>query len=51
MALRKVKLLASSMTAEDAINEIRDRAGVAHVLDRFTGNTTDFLGEIRRERA
>ena len=39
------------MTAEDAINEIRDRAGVAHVLDRFTGNTTDFLGEIRRERA
>ena len=39
------------MTAEDAINEIRDRAGVAHVLDQFTGNTTDFLGEIRRERA
>lgn len=38
-------------TAEDAINEIRRRAGVEDVLDRFTGNTTDFLGEVRRERA
>lgn len=39
------------MTAEDAINEIRQRAGVEDVLDRFTGNTIDFLGEVRRERA
>ena len=40
-----------NMTAEAAINKIRDRAGMAHVLDKFTGNTTDFLSEVRRERA
>lgn len=39
------------MTAEGAINKIRARAGVEDVLDKFTGNTTDFLSEIRRERA
>lgn len=38
-------------TAEDAINVIRDRAGVGHVLARFTGSTEDFLSEVRRERA
>lgn len=40
-----------SLTAEDAINKVRDRAGVAHVLNKFLGNTTDFLSEVRRERA
>ena len=40
-----------SLTAEDAINKVRDRAGVAHVLDKFLGSTTDFLSEVRRERA
>lgn len=40
-----------SLTAEEAINKVRDRAGVAHVLDKFLGNTTDFLSEVRRERA
>lgn len=39
-----------SMTAEDAINKIR-RAGVADVLDKFTGSTESFLSEVRRERA
>ncbi|MDE6692707.1 MAG: RagB/SusD family nutrient uptake outer membrane protein, partial [Muribaculaceae bacterium] len=38
-------------TALDAINVVRDRAHVAHVLDRFTTSTEDFLGELRRERA
>lgn len=40
-----------SLTAVDAINKVRDRAGVAHVLDKFLGSTTDFLSEVRRERA
>ena len=39
------------MTAENAINKIRERAGMSYVLDKFTGNTTDFLSEVRRERA
>lgn len=40
-----------SHTAEEAINKVRDRAGVEHVLDKFLGNTSDFLSEVRRERA
>jgi hypothetical protein len=39
------------MTAEQAINKIRQRAGVANVLDKFTTNTENFLDEVRRERA
>lgn len=40
-----------SLTATEAINKVRDRAGVGHVLDKFLGNTTTFLSEVRRERA
>lgn len=40
-----------NLTAEQALNVIRDRAGVGHVLDRYTGTTEDFLSELRRERA
>jgi hypothetical protein len=40
-----------SLTAVDAINKVRDRAGVGHVADKFINNTEDFLGEVRRERA
>lgn len=40
-----------SLTAENAINVVRDRAGVAHVLPQFTASTEDFLSELRRERA
>lgn len=47
----KGKATTYSLTAEEAINKVRDRAGVAHVLDKFLGNTTDFLSEVRRERA
>lgn len=39
------------LTAEEALNVIRDRAGVAHVLPQFTDNTENFLSEVRRERA
>lgn len=39
------------MTALDAINKIRDRAGVEDVIDQFTDNTINFLNEVRRERA
>ena len=39
------------MTALDAINKIRDRAGVEDVIDQFTDNTANFLNEVRRERA
>ncbi len=38
-------------TAEDAINVVRDRAQVAHVLPEFTADKESFLSEVRRERA
>lgn len=40
-----------SKSAVDAINVLRDRAGVGHVASRFLGSLTDFMGEVRRERA
>jgi len=42
---------AYSKTAADAINVIRDRAGVAHVDGKFLGTTDAFMSEVRRERA
>lgn len=47
----KGKATTYSLTAEQALNKIRERAGVASVLDKFLGNTDDFLSELRRERA
>jgi len=38
-------------SAVDAINVIRDRAGVGRVATQFTGSTTEFMKEVRRERA
>ncbi|HEY1021404.1 MAG TPA: RagB/SusD family nutrient uptake outer membrane protein [Chitinophagaceae bacterium] len=38
-------------TAVDAINVIRDRAGVGHVAAKFLGSLDDFMSEVRRERA
>lgn len=38
-------------TAVDAVNFIRDRAGVGHVADKFLGSTESFISEVRRERA
>lgn len=40
-----------SLTAVDAINRIRERAGVADVNSKYTGNLDDFNSEVRRERA
>ncbi len=40
-----------NLSAVDAINKIRDRAGVGHVASKFLGSTESFLGEVRRERA
>lgn len=40
-----------SKTAVDAINVIRDRAGVGHVAAQFLGSTDEFMKEVRRERA
>lgn len=40
-----------SKTAADAINVIRDRAGVDHVAAQFLGSPDAFLSEVRRERA
>ena len=40
-----------SLTALDAVNKIRDRAGVAGVAAKFTGNKDKFMDEVRRERA
>ncbi|EHQ24467.1 RagB/SusD family nutrient uptake outer membrane protein [Mucilaginibacter paludis] len=39
------------LTAVDAVNKIRQRAGVAGVAAKFLGSTTSFMSELRRERA
>lgn len=38
-------------TAVDAVNQVRDRAGVGHVAAKFLNSTEDFMSEVRRERA
>lgn len=40
-----------SKTAVDAINHVRDRAGVGHVASKYLGSTEAFMSEVRRERA
>lgn len=40
-----------SKTAEEAINHVRDRAGVRHVADKYLVSTEEFMKEVRRERA
>ncbi len=40
-----------SLTAEDAINTVRDRVGCGHVAPEFLGNKDRFMDEVRRERA
>jgi hypothetical protein len=40
-----------SMTAVEAVNKIRARAGVANVADKFTATLEGFMSELRRERA
>jgi len=40
-----------SKTALDAVNVIRERAGVAPVHQKFQSSVTTFLDELRRERA
>lgn len=38
-------------TAEDAVNVVRDRAGIEHVNAKYTASLEAFMGEVRRERA
>lgn len=40
-----------SMTALDAVNKIRERAGVADVANKYSGSLDGFMSELRRERA
>lgn len=40
-----------SLSAVDAVNKVRARAGVADVNAKFTGSTDAFMPELRRERA
>jgi hypothetical protein len=40
-----------SLSAEDAVNKVRDRAGAGHVAAKFLGSTELFMSEVRRERA
>lgn len=40
-----------SLSAIDAVNKIRERAGVADVNAKFTGDKEKFMSELRRERA
>lgn len=39
------------LTAEDAINVLRDRVHAGHVAAEFTGDQKRFIDEVRRERA
>lgn len=39
------------LSAEDAINKLRDRAGAGHVSASYTGSLDKFMSEVRRERA
>ena len=39
------------MTALEAVNKIRQRAGVDPVASKFTGDLDSFMSELRRERA
>ncbi len=47
----KGKSSTCSLTAEDAVNRIRERAGVGNVDARYTGDANKFMDEVRRERA
>lgn len=40
-----------SKTAVDAINTVRERAGVGNVADEYLTSLDKFMGEVRRERA
>ena len=40
-----------TLTALDAVNKIRERAGVPPFAAKYRGNTTDFMKELQRERA
>ncbi|TDD99504.1 RagB/SusD family nutrient uptake outer membrane protein [Flavobacterium cellulosilyticum] len=42
---------AYNKTAVDAINIVRDRAGVGHVANKFLASVDPFMNEVRRERA
>lgn len=39
------------LSAVDAVNTIRTRAGVENVNDKYLGDLDSFMGEVRRERA
>ncbi len=39
------------LTAEQAVNKIRTRAGVGNVAAKFLASTPEFMNELRRERA
>lgn len=41
----------TAKTAREAINVLRDRVGVAHVLDMYASDKNTFMDEVRRERA
>jgi hypothetical protein len=38
-------------TAADAVNTVRDRAGIGHVNAKYTSSLDGFMNEVRRERA
>lgn len=40
-----------SLTAEEAVNKVRDRAGIDHVAPQFLTSNETFMPELRRERA
>ena len=47
----KGKSSTCNLTAEDALNKIRVRAGIEPVASAYTGSSDKFMDEVRRERA
>lgn len=45
------KVSSYGLTAVDAVNKVRARAGVQNVNQKFLGKLDDFMSELRRERA
>ncbi len=39
------------LTAEEAINTLRDRVGAGHVAEKYLSDAKKFMDEVRRERA
>ena len=40
-----------TLSAVDAVNKVRNRAGIGNVAAKYLGSTSEFMSEVQRERA